>query len=158
MRNLLAAIGRLLSSMRTVWEYCSKAGRLVARTFLAPFAGGGATLPDETPEGLPGPTSAVQDGLANIRRLAGAMAADRVTAADLANVPDSRIEWLAAMDRGMLAKVLCADDAALKAHLTGRNAIRGVLAADRDSVTAYRNSMSVNMTDDEPAPEMAYAA
>ncbi|HEY8578189.1 MAG TPA: hypothetical protein VIL88_17825 [Devosia sp.] len=160
MRNLLAALGRMLSAMKTVWEWCGKTGRLVARTVVGTVTGAGAGSDAVTVDEPAAVIQAADNGLANLRRLAGAMAADRVTEADLANVPDGRIEWLAAMDRGMLARVMCADDATLQAHLRGQRSIRGVLAADADSVRAYRQrqEMSVDVTDAEPAPEMAYAA
>ncbi len=160
MRRLIAAIGAMLGALKTVTEWCWRAGRMVTRTVLTPFAGGGApmsTMADDEPEAPAGVREAAE--LEGIRRLAGAMAADRVTEEDLEPVADARIEWLAAMDRPMLACVLCADDAALRDHLAGRGVIRNVLAADRESVAEYRRAMAMVPDDcDAPAPTMAYAA
>ncbi len=160
MKRLIAAIGAMLGALRQVTEWCWRTGKLVTRTVLAPFAGGGApagAIADDEPAVPAGVRES--DELDGIRRLAGAMAADRVTEEDLEPVADSKIEWLAAMDRPMLARVLCADDQALRDHLRGERAIRGVLAADRESVAAYNRAMAAKPDDyDEPAPEMAYAA
>lgn len=160
MKRLIAAIAAAIGAIKTVSEWCWKTGKLVTRTIIAPFAGGGSptTMTDDEPV-VP---AAVQEAgeLANLRRLAGAMAAGRETSEDLEPVSDARIEWLAAMDRPMLARVLAADDQALKAHLKGERSIRGVLAADRESVAEYARQMAMAPDDyeDAPAPVMAYAA
>lgn len=160
MKRLIAAIGAMLGALRTVTEWCWKTGKMVTRTVLAPFAGGGApagAMADDEPTVPPAVQEAAE--LDGIRRLAGAMAADRVSEEDLEPVADARIEWLAAMDRPMLARVLCASDQALKDHLQGKRTIRGVLAADPDSVAEYRRAMAMVPDDyDAPAPTMAYAA
>lgn len=144
MKYLLSIISAALGAMRTVFEKCARTGKWIVRTVTAPFAvGGGAIQADD-----PAPQAPERDGLAVIRQLAGAIAGDRVTEADLAHVGDDKIEWLAAMDRRMLAKILYANDTALKAHIRGERNIRGVLAADRKSVAAYQYAMSVAVTDE----------
>ena len=56
----------------------------------------------------------------------------------------------------MLARVLAADDQALKGHLSGKRSIRNVLAADKASVDAYIARMALVMEDDEPEQQPAY--
>lgn len=155
MKRLMSMLAAVMGAMTTVWEYCKRTGRLVSRVARTPLLGGGGAPDYDEPPVVEPVAETVDNTLAGIRKLAGAIAANRETAADFVDVPDHRIEWLAAMDRPMLCRVLAADDQALKNHLAGKGSIRGVLAADKASVDAYNARMAMVM-DDEPEDQPAY--
>lgn len=59
----------------------------------------------------------------------------------LDGLSDARVEWLRALDVQMLLKLSRASQHRIREHLAGRRAIRGVLAADPESVKAYKEAM-----------------
>lgn len=159
MKSLLSLISRVISSLRTVVERCARTGKWIVRTVVSPFAGGGG-VPGTEPDDAIQPAAVPDAGkFQRIRDLAGAIATDRLDGIDISAVPDSTVAWLGAMDRGMLAKVICAKDEALADHIAGRRAIRGVLAADPASVDAYVNRVDRDdETDFVPQPVYGMAA
>ena len=98
------------------------------------------------------------------------MAAVRTAAAHIAagQLPPERaverlhdldFEWLAAMSRPMLCRIVGASDAALIDHIRGKRPIRSVLARDQIAVNEYRAAMRRKREADELErnPELALA-
>jgi hypothetical protein len=143
MGKLLAALARILSSLRTVWEWCAETGKLVARQVLS-FGGLGGSVPVPVIEE---PVQPLQDfrlpdveRTKRIKRLAAAMDSPDVDAAMFLGVSDPVVQWLSAMDKPMRTLVAGASAIALEDHMRGRRAIRGLLAYDRASVTEWKEA------------------
>jgi hypothetical protein len=60
---------------------------------------------------------------------------------DCTGLSPVRREWLQLLDVDMLFLVNRASYSQLRAHLSGRKTIRGLLAADADSVAAYKEAL-----------------
>lgn len=141
MGRLLAAIARMLSALKTVWEWCAETGKLVARQVvtLGGLFGGSAPEPVIEPPAPPRTDYRLPDmaKTKRIKRLAVAMDQPDVDAAVFVGVDDPVVTWLAAMDKPMRGLVAGASAMELEDHMKGRRSIRGLLAFDRASIAAW---------------------
>lgn len=132
MRNILAAIARVLNSMRlTITTWIRDGGRWVAKLIPGPTAA-------PTPEPLP---SAPPDDGSQIRHAAGVLAQGRdLQAKDLIGLHDRHVAWLRVLDRRQLCVLMTKSDDAIRAHVLGRTRIAGVPNADPATVAAMANT------------------
>ncbi|WP_425033006.1 hypothetical protein [Pelagibacterium sp.] len=83
-----------------------------------------------------------------IRQLAASLAAGSVRPEQVEAVDPSIVEWLRVMPRPMLCRMACASDSAIDLHLHGGQAMKGVLAFDREAIANYDRP--------QPAPRRRY--
>jgi hypothetical protein len=77
-----------------------------------------------------------------IRKIASLRLAKQHVPLDLlAHLSDARIEWIKALDVQMLLLLSQSSQHRIREHIAGRRAIRGVLAADMESVKAYKEAV-----------------
>lgn len=155
-RSILKAIRSALAGMsRFVWRRVLEGGEWVSRLFALPAE----PIADEPEQAQADDTAA---HLAAIRTTAAHLAAGTVPPADIAEqLSEGKIDWLTAMDRGMLCRIVGAKDEALAAHLMGQRSLKGVLAADGQAVADYRAAQRQRGDedlDDEPNAQAALAA
>jgi hypothetical protein len=137
MKAILAKIAAVLAAMpRLVWERVRIGGDWVMRLVAKP------AMPMPAPEPVENESDLVEqewaEQLAAIREIATLLQAGRYPAPELAGqLSEMRLKWLGVLPDEMLQKVAQASDEALKAHVLGRKAIRGVLRADREAVDAW---------------------
>lgn len=147
MGKLWNALRAVMMVSKGVARRCALTGELIFETVMslgaAPVASSG--IEDDVEPISPAPAV---DRLAAIRRLVCASATDTVYAAAFEGAPEDAVRWLSCQSRGQLAKIVCAGGGALTAHITGKMAIRGVVAYDRDSVAAYERVMRAPLIDD----------
>jgi hypothetical protein len=143
MGRLLAAIARIMSAMKTVWEWCGETGRLVSRQVLTLGGLVGGSAPEPVID-LPAPRMDFRlpdvERTKKIKRLAAAMDAPDVDAAIFMGVDDPVVTWLSAMTKEMRGLVASAPAIALEDHMKGRATIRGLLAFDRASVKEWKEA------------------
>lgn len=161
MRSLFRAVGAMLRAIaratKTVAVWCARTGMWTAKTVVdvvtSPFMGGGggeiAPEPTAVHQEQKASTSAVE--LERVKRLAVGLASGHAPAALFEDVPDSVVDWLGAMDREMLCKVVCAKDAELAAHLSRKETMKKVLPFDKKAIDDYR-AATVGRSPEEPEP------
>ena len=137
MRSIMRAVLQALRSIsRIVWERCVETGAWIAR--LVPSFGSPPAPPDTIEDYMPAPAAAVDDTYAVIKRVVGSMHAGAVpTIKDLQQLNPDTVGWIRALEPRHRAALLAATDEQVREHLRGRKAIRGLLAADRESVQAW---------------------
>lgn len=84
------------------------------------------------------PTSAPDADVTALKAAAASLAADMdPTPEHLSALSERQMQWLMAMDQRMLCRVACAETDQIRAHLSGRATIKGVLRADKEAVDAF---------------------
>lgn len=141
MRTIFAKIAELIAAVpRMVWRRVMEGGEWIGRLFAEP-APATPVMPAE-----PAPEPKPDDGLADIRAVAAMLRRDQMPPPDLlARIPDERMHWLTACSDAMLSSIVRADDKALRDHVAGRKAIRGVLITDPETVAAYRRPVVTDL-------------
>lgn len=77
-----------------------------------------------------------------IKRIAAArLSRKQVTAEHTNELSERTQEWLTLLSMPMLLLVTSAKPSQLREHIAGRRSIRGLLAADQDSINAYREAL-----------------
>lgn len=157
MRSLLAAIRNVMRAMRRVANRfkevtVSVGGRLVS--ILVPSG-----IPDETDEPFVAEQTPADDFGDRVRKAAASLQNSGLPDPDLlATLPQQVVRWLSICDDGMLAEVMRSSDEAIRDHVKGRKAIRGVLCADEQSVDNYVRALldKPDAPDDEVRQAMAW--
>ncbi|HEY8356982.1 MAG TPA: hypothetical protein VIL30_05930 [Ramlibacter sp.] len=81
--------------------------------------------------------------LANIKSIADGLSRGELPNSDLARgLGEHTLQWLMAINSDMLRQVSQAKPDQLREHISGKKTIRGLLAADRESVDAYKQAMA----------------
>jgi len=153
MKAILKAIAAMLRAMprfvmKRVWDGARWIQRLVAVP--QPFD-------PETPEPPTARDNADEEHLAAIRTAAAHIAAGQLPPERaVEKLHEADFEWLAAMSRQMLCKIVGASDADLQAHIRGKRPLRGVLARDQNAVDEYRAAMRRKRQQDELYDELEF--
>lgn len=150
MRNFLAAIARVLRSMRsTAWTWVQEGGRWVMK--LIP----GAAAPE-----VAGPSPEVQAEVADAMAERSTFLADEETFAvkrlallmfagialrpeHLEGITDRELDWLRVLDQSMLHKISVADHQQIRAHMKGTAPIRGVVPYDPAAVANMKSAWAI---------------
>ncbi|UYO00231.1 MAG: hypothetical protein KIT02_03115 [Devosia sp.] len=153
MRSIIKAIAAILKAMpRLVLERAQIAGRWIQRLVAVP-----APVEPEAPEPPTARDTADEEHLAAIRTAAAHIAAGQLPPSRAVDkLTEMDFEWLAAISRPMLCKIVGAPDADLLAHIRGNRPLRGVLARDHNAVNEYRAAMRRKRREDELNNELEF--
>jgi len=152
MRGLLQAIRSLMNSVRLVWVKAADGlGYVLQR--VVDFD---AHMSEHTGDGIDPVVRHVMGEdkdrhCEDIRLLAVHILNGTDTAEMYAKVGDRDAAWLGVVSRIGLSRIVCASDVAIKEHMSGGLPIRGVCAADPESVAAMIQRMALDELDAIPA-------
>lgn len=154
MRSFFAAVAQFLRSLpRFVYERVQIAGEWISRLVAVPaepeplqMAGNEPALGAEDPDSVA------------TRAIAAQLVAGNIPAPELSGqVSEERFEWLCSLTPDMLKAVVEADAKALRDHLRQKQSIRGVLAADVETVRAYNRRRDTELEEAlEPDQDLAW--
>lgn len=147
--NAVKSVMRAMSmSTRWVWRQCRETGKLVLEAALMPIdmlmgTTGVATI-EKDPEAdtLENTTYERLAGVSVVKKVATQILGGEVNDKDLNVLPERVIKWLSALDRKQLARVVCANDYAVLAHLERKdNGIAGVIEFDKQEIEKVLRAM-----------------
>lgn len=141
MRSLMAAVACILGAvMIVVVEWCQALGRFVERCRPGHVAPDPQDLVCHYLEAVEAAavTPELDQRLQGIQITAEAIfRGNEVTGDMVAGLSANTMAWIEALDAGMLLMVARAEPCDLKEHLIGRKTIKGLLAADPESIATY---------------------
>ena len=141
--QIAAAIRSALSSVRTVVRRCTRTGRRIFETVRDSVAQIGA-VPAAPRAPVPEPVELPPEARWQaIRALAIAMLGDSDGPDHYAAAGERDSAWLSVLSRSGLARIACAADRTIEAHVTGEHTMRGICAADPASVAAMIQAIAI---------------
>jgi hypothetical protein len=134
--SFVQSILRALASLpRFVYRTVLRAGRFVVEMFSVPAEPLPAISPAVAQEAKG--ASATDAAIAALRRVGGAIIQGQVPKGeDLGAVPEKAVLWMRSMQRPELARLLTAQDEAIRAHMRGITPIRGIVPYETEAITA----------------------
>lgn len=134
--SFVQSILRALASLpRFVYRTVLRAGRFVVEMFSVPAEPLSAISPAVAQEAKG--ASATDADIAALRRVGGAIIQGQVPKGeDLGAVPEKAVQWLKAMEKRQLARLLTSQDAAIKAHMRGITPIKGIVPYEAEAIKA----------------------
>lgn len=153
MRSIIKAIAAFLRAMpKLVMEKVWDGARWIQRLVAVP-----QPFEPEAPEPATARENADEEHLVAVRTAAAHIATGQLPPERaVERLHDLDFEWLAAMSRQMLCKIVGASDADLQAHIRGKRSLRGVLASDQNAVDEYRAAMRRKRQQEELYDELEF--
>lgn len=126
-------IAKFVAALRRMGSFTTRlvkrGGQWIAELVYVPAAAEPAVemVPDTTPS--------KQDDYTAVRDLAKAMASGADAEPEmLKGMPAQTVKWLSAMNRRQLCQIALAEDSAIRGHMRGTTAIRGVAPFDKAAI------------------------